>query len=788
MKIGIITLKAAFLASSIVAAAGAAQAQQTPGAVLPGADVKADADEIIVTAMRRSARLEDVPASLTAVSGEVLSNSGVTRFQDLAIVAPAVQISRSGSYSQPAIRGVTTTFAGSGQETNVAIYVDGFYTSDQLSSNQDFGNVQDIQILKGPQGTLYGRNATGGAILITTRSPGSEFEASGSLSYSPTFNEKKSEIYVGGPLAQGISLGVGGYFRENDGYLKDINNFSPNAPIRFPDIANRTGNNSGPFKNWSIRPKLVIEPAAGVKITLGYVHSYLNDARSFGYRIIDHAPSPATQYNGYPIARAIDTTSLNFQPVNESSVDEFNVAGQFKIASLGTITSRSAYRTQRDFQLYDLDATPRDPVSGPGVSFTGVQYNRRKTFTQQLDYSGDLTDTLSVLAGAFYYRDRFKTPRGIDDTGGIATAFPFIPNPTLTTLRFDTSAWAVYLDGTLNFAKNFYLTVGGRYSEDSKWLERSRVDALGAPVNSESSITYYPGDGIAREKSTAFTPHIVLRYNVSPGTNIYGSISRGFKAGTINTAAPFNILKPEKVTAYEVGFKTNHGGLRAELSAFYYDYRDNQVAALSASTPSLSTLIQNSGGAKIYGADGMISYHISPAFSVRVALAYLHARYSDFDNATNSVVNPATGLNTSVIGSWSGRRIARAPDWSGSVGADYKVGLAGGELAANATATFSSRYAPVNISYQCAYALQGGINRCVPGTDSSQEGRFEENGYVLVNARIGWTAPGGKITLTAYANNLTNTRFKTSTVGLFYGDYIGLNEPRTFGGSISFKY
>ena len=168
---------------------------------------------------------------MIAVTGEALEAAGVKRFQDLALVAPGVQVSRSGIYTQPAIRGVSTIFAGPAQETNVAVYVDGFYTADNLSINQDFANIQDVQVLKGPQGTLYGRNATGGAILITTRGPTNELTFDGSVSYAPRFDDRIASAFLAGPIAEAIRFSIAGYFRKNDGYIKDINRFFYNFSV-----------------------------------------------------------------------------------------------------------------------------------------------------------------------------------------------------------------------------------------------------------------------------------------------------------------------------------------------------------------------------------------------------------------------------------------------------------------------------------------------------------------------------------------------------------------------------
>ncbi|MFA7601445.1 MAG: TonB-dependent receptor [Novosphingobium sp.] len=759
------------LAASGFLVAPHAAAQGVPGLA------EADDGAIIVTAQRRSERLEDVPASIQAISGEALKTAQITRFQDLQLIAPSVQISRTGTQNQPAIRGVTTTFAGGGQETNVAVYVDGFYNADPLSINQDFANISSVEILKGPQGTLYGRNATGGAILITTRSPGNSLEMEGAVSYAPRFNDRKVEVFVGGPLDERTKLSVAGYFRKNDGYFTDINNFAPNAPIRPNNPGKRGGSHSAPFENWSIHPKLEID-FAPVKLTLSYKHAFLNDSRSLAYRVTGHVPGNPVQYNGYPLATEMDTTSLNFQPVNRSEIDEYQATAEIAVGNLGTVTSRTGYRKQKDSSSYDLDATPRDPASGPGYSFNGGGNTGRKTFTQQVDFASSFGGSLSLLAGLFYYNDEWQG-RTTDDSGS---------GPGLTALDYKTEAWAAYLDGTYNVG-DLYITVGGRYSEDRKNVFSIRTDAAGTVIAAANTAAFTASpDGVVRYKSSAFTPRAVIRYNLTPESNIYASISRGFKSGTISSTAPYNALKPEKVTAYEIGYKASHGGLRADIAAFYYDFKDSQVSALDPTRPLLTSLLLNAGGSKIYGIDTTLSYRVTERLNLRVSLAYLHARYRDFENATNTVVNPATGLNTSVVGSWSGRRIVRSPDWSGSASADYTADFAGGQLVFSLNGTFSSRYATSNASYDCDYSLQNGINACNPGTDNRIQGRFEENGYVLANGQIAWTDASDRYTLTVFATNLTNTRYKTSTVGLFYGDYISFNEPRVVGGSIRVKY
>jgi iron complex outermembrane recepter protein len=736
--------------------------------------------EIVVTAERRTERLVDVPASVVAQSGEALQSAGITRFQDLGLVTPDVQIGNSGTYNQPTIRGISTTFAAGGQESNVAVYVDGFYTSDQLAINQDLVNIQDIQILKGPQGTLYGRNATGGAILINTLTPGRTFEARATASYA-SFDDRSIAAYVAGPVAEGLSLGVAGYFHESEGYIHDVNDFAPDAPIRFTGLARRGSRYAAPFENYSIRPKLVFDSIDSLKITAGFAHTFVSDARALAFTTIGNRVNSAPSYDGYVTTTAQDQVSQNFTPVSEITTDEPNLTAEFRLGDIGTLTSRSAYRWQRNFQMYDLDGSPLDPIDNPfGTSYSAVLRESRHTFTQQLDLSVKPVEKFDVLAGLFYYRDTY-IQRGIEDLG-----LPF--SPTTDYFHLHTQSWAAYVDGTLEVRDGLFLTAGGRYSNDKKDYSATRRDSDGDVLPTQSTIGYY-ADGVPRIDNSAFTPRANLRYNLTPGSNVYFSWSRGFKSATINSYAPYNLLKPERATSYEIGYKTASRGTRAEIAAFYEDFKDNQVSALTANSQSVQTVIENSGGARIYGVDALFNWQVDDHLSLQSSAAYLHARYRDFDNATNVIVDPVSGLNTSVVGSWTGRRLARAPDWTASVGAEYDLHFAGGLTAFNVTGKYSSRYAPLDSSYGCNAVETPTGPVCPSGLDTaSAPGRFEQGGFFQGNLQGSWTDPSDHWTFTLFCDNVTDVRYKVFNQGFFYATIQGLSQPRTFGGRLGLRF
>ena len=192
------------IACATFAASAHAQAPETP-AVENGRQ-----QDIIVTAQRRSERLEDIPASISVVTQEALQAVGITRFQDLGHSVPGLQIARTGIFSQPSIRGISTLIAGGGFENNIAFYMDGFYEPNPLATNGDLTNLKSVEVLKGPQGTLYGRNATGGAILVNTLDPTTTPEGSFSAEYG-RFNNLAFSGYLAGPIVPGVTASVAAY-------------------------------------------------------------------------------------------------------------------------------------------------------------------------------------------------------------------------------------------------------------------------------------------------------------------------------------------------------------------------------------------------------------------------------------------------------------------------------------------------------------------------------------------------------------------------------------------------
>lgn len=696
-------------------------------------------DEIIVTAQRRAERLEEVPLSVTAISGEGLAAAGVTKFEDIGNVSPSTRIGRVGIYAQPSIRGISSSTVSTGQENNVALYIDGFYQPDPTALSNDFANVSSVQILKGPQGTLYGRNATGGAILIETFEPSdSEVIANATLTFGNR-SDVRARSFIGVPIREGISFGVSAYLRDNRGYIRDVAGFD-----------------AAPFHSHDLRAKLKLEPVSGLSMTLGYNNTFLNDARGIAY-----SPYADVYLSGLPIppigplrTDQRDTVALNAKPINRIMQQE----GTLKLVwtgDFGRLSSHTSYQSQRSENVIDFDGTKVDFIRSTSKP-------RRKTFTQSADFAFSPVDKVDVTVGGLYFNNRAQNPNGAAIILGSLS--------TVQVTRLNTEAFAAFADVTLQVGERLFLNAGARYSHEQKTVAArySFRAAGGASV-------------IAPPTSATFsdiTPRASIRYEIADRTNLYASFSQGFKSGTFNTtgnstAGLVTPVRPEKVDAFEIGAKTARGRFHAELAAWHYDYSDLQVSSLQTIDGLPTTFLGNAATAEIYGAELAVRAAVTDAFNIRFGGAYTHARYKSFPAASVQLVVPVIAggvvVGTRNLGGqaqdFSGRRLARAPDWTGSVGGDYTISTDSGDLVLAGNLFYSSKYNPTEPVVDPATGIP----------------RFEQGAYFLGSVSVDYHLPGDKFTIGAYAENVGNTRFKIQDGANGQGSYAIYNEPRSYG-------
>lgn len=691
--------------------------------------------EIVVTAQRREERSVDVPISITNIGSEQLAAANVDELSDIARVSPGVRFDFSSGFFQPTIRGVGTSNVTSGGGSNVGIYVDGFYSPNPLAADFDLLAVRSIQVLKGPQGTLFGRNTTGGAILVQTADPSEETAIEVRGSYG-RFNEVKAQGYATFGLTEGVAIDIEGLYKSGDGWQRDV----------------RSGKRVGAYQNTSVRAGLLLAPINDVSILLRYQHSDVDDPTpllsaswmdsSFG----PGQPSFAVpgQYTYGRNEVAVGSVPQFFR--SKSDIYQGTIRADLGFADL---TSYTQHRREDVNTSTDLD------YSGADLLQMGIPVNNR-TFSQELLFTSKGGARLQWTAGLFYFSNKDQYITTLDAAG----------NTPETRIRLGgsstaTKSYAAFVDLTYELSPKFFLTAGARYARDKV------VDAY---YNERFSSAETPVPSISDDR---VTPRFVFRYKPGESTSLYASYTKGYKAAIIDVGgscqnAPFicNAVQPETIDAFEVGAKYSAFGLSAELGAFYYDYKNLQVSLYRAGTAE----VVNAAQSEIYGLDGQLQYRVSDNLDIQLGAAWTHARYKEFANApiyTPCTSQPAdvqaaclaSGTSFVIIGqNLSNVPMQRTPEFTGNIGVRYSVDLAGGELGLSGNLYHSSEV--------------------FFGPSGTQ---FRQGSYQTLALRAAWTDPTERFTVALWGENITNSRFRVGAQYTNYGIGANWNKPATYG-------
>lgn len=618
--------------------------------------------DIIVTAQRRAERLRDVPLSVSALNGEALAQSGIATGLGLTQAITGLNFQANGSTVQPAIRGVTSTGSNPGDASNVAIYVDGVYQPFQAGNYIDLVNIERVEVLKGPQGTLFGRNAAGGAISVTTRSPQFDPEGHVTVGYG-RFGDVRGEAYATSAISDSIAADFSFKYVNDDGFRKDI--------VTGRDLATR--------EYLALRSKVLLKASDTVRITIAGDYADSSDNSVFSGQPLN-GNAAAAPLPGAVIATRPNSAALSFVPTLDVKGGGASLRAELELP-FADLTSLTAYRRYTSFQHPDSDITP------VRLSETNLSYDI-DTWSQELNLASNGKGPFKWIAGLFLFDDR--AAQELASFAGVAPTYTTLVQVLLNRSKIHTRSAAVY--GEANYAVTDRLTVIGglRYSHD----KISYVGTNGViTVNPEASFD-------------SVTPRASIRYEVLDRTNIYATYSKGFKAGVFNPGALATTpVNPEKIDAYEIGVKGGVGRLFSFSAAgFHYDYRDLQFQAFGAT--SIVPILQNAANAKIDGAEVEATLNPVAGLSVRGGLAYTDARYSDFAGAQGFIPRPGGGNNSALIDA-SGNRMIRTPKWSGNAAVTYDMPAFDGTLSISGNAFFSGRvyYDVANRAQQKPYQI-----------------------------------------------------------------------------------
>ncbi len=703
----------------------------TIGIFMGGAAQAADdyvIEEVIITATKMGAtRLQDTPIAVSAYSTSYLDRSGAKDIRDLAAQTPNLVVSQNGPFAQIYIRGIGSNNSFAGSDPSSTVNIDGVYIARPAAVFNNFMDIERIEVLRGPQGTLYGRNAVGGTINVISRTPDNELIAKAQATVG-NYDLYRGEGYVSGPLIEDKLFGsISAMRSKHDGYFKNV-------------VA--SGNDRGSEDTWGVRAQLRAVPTEQLEIILRA--DYLKDeGNTVGNSVLLTSFTPVANGPVNPVTEAIlgDWHKIAMDTPSVSNRHVEGVSGEinYQFSEKATLKSLTAYR--QSYLDYSIDSDASDLHRQETL-----QLEDQHQFSEELNLSGQF-DRLNYVLGAYYFEEHISTsadvliiPAGLD-----SRLQPVV----------DTKAYAGYGQVDFDLTEQLILTAGIRYTNEKKTFDQFR-----SLIRLSDGVTLpgWPVTYINTGRSKAWTPKVGIQFKPVEDVMLYASATRGFKSGGFNftSANTLNGYTPEKLWAYEAGFKSEFADSRVTLNAsvFYYDYKDLQVSAFI--TPGV-TDITNASDASIKGLEVELVTRPAEGLILGGSLTYLDATYKNFPAA------PITGGSFDA----TGKRLNSAPKWSYTAYAEYNLDLgdAGTAFARGEYGYKSRQYFTV-------------VNDDLQTTPS----------YGLLNASVGYTPPGGNWTIVAYGRNLTNEEYIVSS-GSFTAVPSGTpGDPRTYGLRATYSY
>jgi iron complex outermembrane receptor protein len=699
-----------------IAAPQAAFAQDT------ATEAKAEG-EIIVTARRREESLINVPIAVTAISGDTLDKQGAVDLTVLQQKTPnlTMQIARGSNSTLIAfIRGVGQQDPLWGFEPGVGLYVDDVYVARPQGAVLDIFDIERVEVLRGPQGTLYGRNTIGGAVKYVTKKLGNEFggKVRGAFGSYDQF-DLTGTITV--PVSDSLSIGGGVARYLRGGFGKNLNT---GAEHYDKDVI--AGRLSAEFA-----------PSEGVFFRLAADKTVDKSNPRHGYREAGNG----TDATFAPLASKYDTRA-GVGDKNRVMTQGISLTGEIDVNESMTFKTISAWRDGHTDTVIDFDNTP-----GPILDVPAFYDDRQFTQEFQLLYTGE---RLQGVAGVYYLDGRASG--AFDTVLGLA-------NLTLATSgTVKTKSYAAFTDLSYDVSDVLKVSAGLRYTKDDKTgtVYRQNFTGIRSPLfGNAAAVAGLLRTNYTKDKSfDQLTPRVSVSYQPSRDLNVYASYGKGFKSGgfdmrgdAVLTPTTVNGYNPETVDAFEVGVKGAFLDrvLFVNAAGFYSDYKDQQVTIQMPAGASIASFVDNAGKAEIYGLE--LETRIVPTsnFSVTGAFGYTHADYKKF---MTYIMGGTTPVDVQ-----SQRVFQNTPKYSASVSATLTHPVAGGTVALTPALSYRSDYSQFEIPNPL----------------------LDQDGYALVDASLVWTSENNELQIGLHGRNLTNESYRIGGYnfpGALYGNSI----------------
>ena len=708
-------------------------------------------ETVTVTAQKREERLQDVPVSVAVVSAESLEAFDLNQATDLAYLVPGVGVSNSAGPRSFGffIRGVgTTSFASESIESSSAYVVDGVVTGQAGAALSDLPDIERIEVLRGPQGTLFGKNASSGVINVVTKRPSEAFEASVKASYSDPDSEMKIAGYVTGPINDNVRYLVSARTNQRDGFVDNLFD----------------GRELNDRNDWGVRAR--IELSSGDNLNVNVIADYWKreaDCCIWTLRSIGVPPSVGELEQiaaGATFDENNDTQNIDGEVFSDVDTGGISVQADYDFGSGYTFTSISAYRSWHTIDGLDTD---NRPVNTFNVNFADF---KQLLFTQEFRVTSPKDQFIDYVAGAFYYYSDVTS-----ESQQLQPAMTAAFANRIWDVVASTENMAVFGQANVNFTDDFRFIVGGRFLREVGIAETFRVD----PRNNLNQA-FGPGN----LTDEAWLWRFGLQYDLSDDVSTFATATRGYKGGGWNAPAGASLLlvEPETPTNYEIGLRSvfPDAGLMLNVTGFYQTVDDYQVTARQPENTG-SFLLLNAAEVLTQGVEVELLYRplSSADLSFNGSLAYTDGKFDSFPTAPcYRGQTAALGCNGNIQ-DMSGKQLPYAPEWNVSLNTHYGMDLGAGGL---------DLLLDLGVSY-----------RTDAPANSPDDPSTYQDGYPLINAAITLASESGRWRVSLFGKNLTDERFATrifttpSTTGVnAYAQYVPYEAQRVIGVSLEANY
>lgn len=627
-----------------------------PAAAQEAAPDAGGIEDIVVTAQKREQNLQDVPVAVSAVSGEALTEKGITQFSDLTQVSPSLTLTVGvqPANSSVVLRGVGTLAFSTGVEPSVAVVIDDLPVLQQAQAFSNMSDIERIEVLRGPQGTLFGKNSSAGVINISTRAPGKDVEGFANASVSSD-GQYLAEGAVNVPLADGVAVRVGGFWQQTDGFIENLN----------------TGNAQGGNKAWGLRARLRADVSDDVTLDLTFrrTHDRIRPAQTFrtvpvGGRIFN--VDILANIAGITPGPENDKIRYTFDQYSENDTTAVGAKLEWDLGTASLI-SVTGYQKWKYFTFIDADNLAA-PVFGSADGVYNLSPFSSRMWTQELRLASDGGGSFQYLAG-LYFSDG-KTRRNF-------LRYPFgSAQANDWTANNGTRTYAAFAQLSYDLTDTTHVDVGARYSREKIFVDFvDRVLPVPAPA-AGNCLTLCQGDS-ARNR---FTYKVSVRQDLTDGVMVYASYATGYKGQAYDISSGFNPTKaanpvrPETSKAYEIGLKSRFLENRAQLNlaVFRTDYRDFQAQSqvqLPNGTNAFN--LSNVGKLRTQGVEVEATVKPVEALTLSATAAYTDAEMTEFLRAQCYPGQTATLGCVGGLQNLSGKRPPNSPKFRYTLSAGY---------------------------------------------------------------------------------------------------------------------